>query len=209
MLFLFFLMTTLELSFLMTCFSFLLIFFFENFLIVGFFSLFFLIATIPSGKVVLVTPDRGVWKFRASWLQGWPNNSRSQGLKIQYFLITRLTWRLLLMAGLIFSFFFESFLIIGLISSSSRSSVKTMIFLLSSTQWFFSLSTISLEFIEDLSWNKSKNVWCNVWRLDNMHASLLGLKYRSPPLWRSFVCYSKPSLFFCAISFVCQPSIQF
>jgi hypothetical protein len=85
------------------------------------------------------------------------------------------------MAGLIFSFFFEIFLIIGLISSSSRSSVKTMIFLLSSTQWFFSLSTISLEFIEDLSWNKSKNVWCNVWRLDNMHASLLGLKYRSPP----------------------------
>jgi hypothetical protein len=79
--------------------------FFENFLIVGFFSLFFLITMIPSDKVVLVTPDRGVWKLRVSWLQGWPNNSRSWGLKIQYFLITRLTWRLFLMAGLIFSFF--------------------------------------------------------------------------------------------------------
>jgi hypothetical protein len=102
------------------------------------------------------------------------------------------------MAGLIFSFFFEIFLIIGLISSSSRSSVKTMIFLLSSTQWFFSLSTISLEFIEDLSWNKSKNVWCNVWRLDNMHASLvwnIGPPLFDAPLFaiRSLPCFSVPS----------------
>ena len=44
-----------------------------------------------------------------------------------------------------------------------------------------SLSTISLDFIKDLSYTKSKNVWCNVLRLDDMHASLPSLEYKSPP----------------------------
>jgi len=56
-----------------------------------------------------------------------------------------------------------------------------------------------LDFIEDFSCNNSKNL-CNAWRLDDMHASLPGLKYRSllydvPSLKGVFVCYPKPYLF--------------
>ena len=125
-------------------------FLFKKFIIVGFFSLFLLIARIPSGKVFLVTPDREVWKFRASWLQGWPNNSWSRGLKIQYFLITGLAWRLFLMAGLIFSFLwafpnFWAYLIFFLFQDQNHDS------LLFINSMILSLSTILLNYIEDFS----------------------------------------------------------
>jgi len=55
-----------------------------------------------------------------------------------------------------------------------------MILCCSSTQWFFFLSPILLDYIEDFSCNKIKNI-CNVLTLDDMHASLPDLKYRSPP----------------------------
>jgi hypothetical protein len=44
-----------------------------------------------------------------------------------------------------------------------------------------SLSTILLDFIEDFPVTNQKYV-CNALRLDDMYASLLDLKYRSPPL---------------------------
>ena len=76
------------------------------------------------------------------------------------------------------SYFFEISLMLGFISSSSRSKVKTMIHYCSITQWFFlcpqSCWTTLRIFLQQI-----KNI-CNVLTLDDMHASLHDLKYRPP-----------------------------
>jgi hypothetical protein len=75
-----------------------------------------------------------------------------------------------------------------------------------------SLSIILLDFIEDLSCNKSKNVWCNVLRLDDIHASLPGLKYRSPLFdallfaIRNLPCFSVPAHLCASHPFNCKCS---
>jgi len=78
--------------------------------------------------------------------------------------------------------FFEIFLMAGFISFFSHSMIKTDSLLLS-TQWFF-LYTILLDFIEDFPITIQISVQF-FFRLDDMHASLSDLKYRSPPLWCS------------------------
>jgi signal transduction histidine kinase len=124
-----------------------------------------LIARILGGKVVLVTSIRGVCKFSDFWLQGWPNNSWSRGLKIQYFFIARLTWTLFLMRRLIFSFLWDfsnyrAYLIFFLFQVQNHDS------LLFINSMILPLSTILLDFIEDFSNNSLKYTWCNALTLE-------------------------------------------
>jgi hypothetical protein len=110
-------------------------------------------AKIPSGKVILVTPDRGVWKFRASWLQGWPNNSRSQGFENLVLPNYRVDPKTFLMARLIFSFLWDfsncrAYLIFLPFQGQNHdclSFINSMILFLSS---------ILLDYIEAFSCNK-------------------------------------------------------
>jgi hypothetical protein len=66
---------------------------------------------------------------------------------------------------------------VGFISSFSRFKVKVVI-LCYYHSMILSLSIILVDFIEDFSVTIQK-IMCNVLRLDDMHASLPGLKYRS------------------------------
>jgi len=85
------------------------------------------------------------------------------------------------------SYFFEISLMLGFISSSSRfqgQNHDSLLFINSMILFF--LSPILLDYIEDFSGNKIKNI-CNVLTLDDMHASLPDLKYRSPSLRCSII----------------------
>ena len=83
------------------------------------------------------------------------------------------------------SYFFEISLMLGFISSSSRFQGQNHDSLFFINSMFF-WSPILLDYIEDFSYNKIKNI-CNVLTLDDMHASLPDLKYRSPPLRCSII----------------------
>jgi hypothetical protein len=97
----------------------------------------------------LIIPDRRVWKSNASWLHSWSFH------------------------------FFEIFLTIRFISSSSLSKVTTMIlcyyqlndspFFFLSFFFLFFCSPILLNYIEDFSWNKNKKI-CAIVR---WHACIL------------------------------------
>jgi hypothetical protein len=67
---------------------------------------------------------------------------------------------------------------VGLISSSSRSGVKTMILYFIINSVILCLSPILLDFIEDFPVTSQKYV-CNALRIDDKHVFLPGLKYRS------------------------------
>ena len=113
---------------------------------------------LPDCRVDLIIPDRGV-------------------LKTWCFSIAGLTWKLLLMTRLIFSFLWDFpngrvHLIFFLFHDQNR-------FFVIINAMFLSLSTISLDFVKDFSVITKKYV-CNDLRLDDMHASLPDLKYRSP-----------------------------
>jgi len=113
---------------------------------------------LPDCRVDLIIPNRGV-------------------LKTWCFSIAGLTWKLLLMTRLIFSFLWDFpngrvHLIFFLFHDQNR-------FFVIINAMFLSLSTISLDFVEDFSVITKKYV-CNDLRLDDMHASLPDLKYRSP-----------------------------
>jgi len=109
--------------------------------------------------------DDKVGKLGASWLQGWPKDSSWwQG------------WP---------SHFFETFLTVRFISSSSHSRVTTMILCYYQLNDSF-FSPILLDFFEDFPVTNKKYV-CNALRLDDMYASLPDLKYRSPLLWCSIL----------------------
>jgi hypothetical protein len=106
----------------------------------------------------------------------WQTKSWQDKADKQRFLIVGLTWRLLLMIGLISSFLWDS----------PTSRVHLILFSFQDLNRFFviinsmilSLSTILLDFIEDLPVTITS--MCSALRLDDIHASLPYLKYRSP-----------------------------
>jgi len=106
----------------------------------------------------------------------WQTKSWQDKADKQRFLIAGLTWRLLLMIGLISSFLWDS----------PTSRVHLILFSFQDLNRFFviinsmilSLSTILLDFIEDLPVTITS--MCSALRLDDIHASLPYLKYRSP-----------------------------
>jgi hypothetical protein len=89
---------------------------------------------------------------------------------------------------------------IGFILFSSCSWVKKRDFFVIIYSMILSLSTILLDFIEDLSCNNSK-IFSNVLMVDDMHVSLPSLKYRSPP----FLMFHHHRVSLCAIqSLICS-----
>jgi hypothetical protein len=100
-------------------------------------------SVLPNYRVDLIIPNRG-------------------GLKTRCFSIAWLTWRLLLMTRLIFSFLWDfPNSIVHLIFFPFQG--QTVISLLSSNLMILFLSTILLDFIEDLSYNNSKIFDAMLW----------------------------------------------
>ena len=118
-------------------------------------------------KIMCVPPDGRVGKLGASWLQGWPDNSRSQVFENSMLPDCRVDLKTLLDEEVDLWYFSND----RVISSSSCSRVKIMILCLLSTQWFFLRPQSCWTSLRIFPVTNQKYM-CNTLRLDYMHASL-------------------------------------
>jgi len=122
--------------------------------------------TYPNERVESDLPGTKTWLAKS-----WQEKADKR-----CFLIAWLTWRLLLMIGLISSFLWDF----------STGRVHLILFSFQDlNRWFFIIidsMILSVHNLAGLHWGFScnKSQMCNALRLDDMHASLPDLKYRSP-----------------------------